>query len=102
MADKCRICGSNTKQSGHLYRCQSKLCSGVHWDKGKVTYKHNGNCNDDKIRPGYYRAVANKNVANFNTAVLELPRSIAGRLGRGSRLSCWPPGMGIPAVVLAA
>ena len=33
---KCRICQSQAKQFGLLYRCQNQSCNSVHWDKGKV------------------------------------------------------------------
>ena len=34
--NKCRICGSPTKKTGLLYRCQDKQCLGVYWDKSGV------------------------------------------------------------------
>ena len=34
--NKCRICGSPTKKTGLLYRCQGKECPGVYWDKSGV------------------------------------------------------------------
>lgn len=37
MSVSCRICGTSTTQSGLLYRCKNQKCSGVHWDKGKIT-----------------------------------------------------------------
>ena len=36
MADKFKICGSETNQSGYLYRCENQLCDGVHWDNRKI------------------------------------------------------------------
>jgi predicted GIY-YIG superfamily endonuclease len=32
----CRICRSRTKQFGFLFKCESDLCSGVHWDKSQI------------------------------------------------------------------
>ena len=33
---KCRVCNSETIQTGYLYRCSSASCGAAHWDKSKV------------------------------------------------------------------